>query len=55
MAHAFMFKRDMFVWVDETGNDHRTHIRKFGCSLRGISVQLRPGLKNLAQRPMQGL
>ena len=37
MAHAFMFKMDMFVWVDETGNDHRTHIRKFGYSLRGMS------------------
>ena len=27
----------MFVWVDETGTDHRDHIRKFGYSLRGMT------------------
>lgn len=37
MAHSFLFKRDMFVWVDETGADHRDHIRKFGYALRGLT------------------
>ena len=26
MAHCFLFKRNMFVWVDETGTDNRDHI-----------------------------
>ena len=30
MAQCFMFSRDMFVWVDETGADCRDHIRKYG-------------------------
>ena len=35
MSHCFLFKREMFVWADETGVDKRNHIRKFGYSLRG--------------------
>ena len=35
MAHSFLMKREMFVWVDETGSDRRTHLRKFGYALRG--------------------
>ena len=27
MAQVFMYNRHMFVWVDETGCDNRTHIR----------------------------
>ena len=37
MAHSFLFKREMFMWVDETGADHRDHIRKFGYALRGLT------------------
>lgn len=37
MAHSFLFKRDMFVRVDETGAVHRDHIRKFGYALRGLT------------------
>lgn len=36
-AQSFLFKRDMFVWVDETGADHRDHIRKFGYALSGLT------------------
>ncbi len=35
MAQCFLFKRDMFVWVDETGSDRRSNIRKFGYALKG--------------------
>ena len=37
MGQVLMFKRDMLVWVDESGSDKRTHIRKFGYSLRGTT------------------
>ena len=37
MSQIFLFKRDMFVWVDETGCDNRTYIRKFGYSLIGTT------------------
>ena len=32
MSHCFLFKREIFVWADETGVDKRNHIRKFGYS-----------------------
>ena len=35
MAHCFMFKAEMFVWVDESGCNAKDHIRKYGYSLRG--------------------
>ncbi len=35
MAQTFLFKRDMFVWADETGTDKRDQLRKYGYSLRG--------------------
>ena len=31
----------MFVWVDETGADKRTHIRKYGYALRGMTPTCR--------------
>ena len=37
MSQIFLFKRNMFVWVDETGCDNRTHIRKFGSSIIGTT------------------
>lgn len=36
MAQVLQFPREMFVWVDETGSDARTHIRRFGYSLRSL-------------------
>jgi len=33
-AQTFLFRREMFVWVDETGTDRKDNIRKFGYSLR---------------------
>lgn len=35
MAQVLQFDRDFFVWIDETGSDARSHIRKFGYSLHG--------------------
>lgn len=37
MAQTFMYKSHMFVWVDETGCDNRTHIRKYGYALLGTT------------------
>ena len=37
MAHCTLFRRDMFVWIDETGSDARDHIRRFGYALRGMT------------------
>ena len=37
MAHCFLFKRNMFVWVDETGTDNRDHIRRYGYAFRGMT------------------
>lgn len=39
MAQCFMFSRNMFVWVDETGADSRDHIRKYGHALRGMTPE----------------
>ena len=39
MAQVLRFPRDFFVWVDETGSDARTNIRRFGYSLFGQSPQ----------------
>ena len=36
MAQVLQFPRESFVWVDETGSDARTHIRRFGYSLLGL-------------------
>ena len=37
MAQAFLLKRDMFVFVDESGSDARDQIRKYGYALRGVT------------------
>ena len=37
MAHCFLFKREMFVWVDKTGSDARNSLRKFGYALQGVT------------------
>ena len=37
MTHCLLFKRDMFVWVDETGANNRDHIRKYGYEFRGMT------------------
>ena len=36
-AHCSTFNADMFVWVDETGSDSRSHARKYGYALRGLT------------------
>ena len=33
--HTFLFKREMFLWVDETGSD--ALLRKFGYALQGVT------------------
>ena len=35
-AQCSLFDPDMFVFVDETGVDHRHHIRRYGYALRGV-------------------
>ena len=37
MAQTFLFKREMFVWVDETGTDKRDQLRKYEYALRGTT------------------
>ena len=37
MAQTFLLRRDMFVWVDESGSDARDHIRKYGFALIGVT------------------
>ena len=39
MAQAPSFPREFFVWVDETGSDARTYMRKFGFSLGGMRAE----------------
>jgi len=39
MAQSTLLRRDMFVWVDETGSDAKDHIRRFGYALRGMTPQ----------------
>ena len=39
MAQSFMFSRNMFVWVDETGADSRDHIRKYGYAFQGMTPE----------------
>ncbi len=36
MAQVLQFPQELFEWADETGSDKRTHIRRFGYSLRGL-------------------
>ena len=40
-AQCSLFDPDTFVFVDETGSDHRTHIRKYGYALRGVTPEVR--------------
>ena len=35
IAQALMYKRDLFVWVDETSCDKQNCIRKFGYAIKG--------------------
>ena len=37
MSLVLQFSPEYFVWVDETGSDARSHIRKFGYQLRGLT------------------
>ena len=34
-----LYKPEMFIFLDETGADQRNAVRRFGYSLRGISLQ----------------
>ena len=45
-AQCSLFDPDVFVFVDETGADHRSHIRKYGYALRGVTPEYK--------RPFQG-
>ena len=38
-AQCSLFHPDMFVFVDETGVDHRDHIRRYGYALRGVAPE----------------
>ena len=38
MADISTYDPRMFVWLDETGCDHRNTLRKYGYSLRGIPI-----------------
>lgn len=35
LSRVLGFNLDMFVWIDETGSDAKTSIRKFGYSILG--------------------
>ena len=35
MSEVILFKKELFVWVDETGCDKRDQIRRYGYALRG--------------------
>ena len=39
MAEVLLYRRDQFVWIDESGCDARNYRRKFGYSLRGTRAQ----------------
>ena len=38
MAKISVYDPSMFIWLDETGCDHRHTIRKYGYSIRGIPL-----------------
>jgi hypothetical protein len=35
MARALMYKKELFVWLDETGYDNRNYMRRYGYSIKG--------------------
>ena len=35
IAHMFLYSRMMFVWVDESGSDHRSFLRQYGYAIKG--------------------
>ena len=35
MATTMLYKREQFVWLDETGSDNRTYLRKYGYAIKG--------------------
>ena len=35
MATIMMYKKEQFVWLDETGTDNRTYMRRYGYAIRG--------------------
>lgn len=37
MAQVMLYPANYYVWLDETGSDHRDHIRKFGYQIRGLT------------------
>ena len=39
MAEISVYDPRMFVWLDETGYDHRHSTRKYGYSVRGIPIR----------------
>ena len=39
MAQVCLLKREMFVWIDETGSATRDAVRKYGYALRGMRAE----------------
>jgi len=35
MAEVQLYKREQFVWIDESGCDRRDNVHKFGYAMRG--------------------
>lgn len=35
MAEALLYRKELFVWVDETGSDNRSCMRKYGYAIKG--------------------
>ena len=41
MANVYMFSKEMFVWVDESGSDSKDQLRKYGyyCAVKGLYAE----------------
>ena len=35
IAQALLYEKELFVWIDESGSDNRSHMRKLGYAIRG--------------------
>ena len=45
LAQSYMYDSRCFIWLDETGNDRRNFLRKYGYALRAQSQSQTLGLK----------
>ena len=39
MATVMMYRKEQFVWLDETGFDNRTYMRRYGYAIRGDTAR----------------